>query len=57
MTIWAFSVGESLTWPFLARSERTVSTMPTAPVAMRWRAAMMAAACWRYSMAPAISGL
>ena len=33
-----------------------ISTMPTAPSTMRWRAAMIAPACCRCSIAAAISG-
>ena len=33
-----------------------ISTMPTAPSTIFWRAAMIAVACWRWSIALAISG-
>jgi hypothetical protein len=50
------AVGVELDDVALGGRLRAISTMPTAPSTMRWRAAMMAPACWRCSMAWAISG-
>ena len=41
---------------FSESRSRAISTMPTAPSTIRWRAAMIAPACCRCSMAAAISG-
>ena len=46
----------SVTTPSASRRCRALSTMDTAPSTMRDRAAMIAPACWRCSMAWAISG-
>ena len=44
------------TWVLFDRCSSAISTMPTAPSTMRARAATIAPACWRRSMAAAISG-
>src|SRR5581483_3576474 len=56
-TISAFRVSSMRTMSRSSRDLSTPSTMLTAPSTMRARAARMAAACWRWSMAPAISVL
>ena len=52
----ALRSSSSSTTFLLARSDSAISTMLTAPCTIFWRASMIASACCRRSMAPAISG-
>ena len=52
----AFRSSSSSTVLFSERRSRAISTMPTAPSTIIFRASMMALACWRWSMTAAISG-
>ena len=54
-TIDALRSSSSLTWLLFASSSSAISTIPTAPSTIFCRAAMMAPACWRRSIADAIS--
>ena len=52
----AFRSSSSCTTLLRASRSSAISTMPTAPSTIFWRAAMMAPACCRCSIAWAISG-
>jgi len=56
LTICAFRSSSSSTILFFDRCSRAICTMPTAPSTISDRAAMMAPACCRCSIAWAISG-
>src|SRR5690242_1186306 len=55
-TICALRSSSSTTTPLFCSSDNAISTMPTAPATIRVRAAITALACWRCSIAWAISG-